>query len=155
MRKIPVEANNLGAINSHFSQFGTITNIQINWNGEPDCALVTFAQLAEAQAAFKSQKAIMDNRFIQVSWHKPAPPAPEKPEGEVEPVIPFKPEHIHRPAWQSHHVPQAQAAQAAREKAQEAILQRRRDRELQSKLQEVSYWWILVNFRVLAMKMAL
>lgn len=39
--------------------------------------MVTYAKLPDAQAAMKSQKPILDNRFIQVAWHKPPPPKPE------------------------------------------------------------------------------
>ncbi|CAD5235041.1 unnamed protein product [Bursaphelenchus xylophilus] len=137
LRKIPVELNKLGPINDHFGEFGTITNIQISWNGEPDTALVTFAKLPDAQAAIKSEKAVMDNRFIQVTWHKPAPPPPEVPASEnkpseVKPVIPFPAQN----PWPNQ-VPQLQAAQAAREKAQEKMLQIRKERETQAKLQEL------------------
>ena len=45
-----------------------------SFDQSPDSALVTFAKLPDAQAAMKSEKAILDNRFIQVSWHKPPPP---------------------------------------------------------------------------------
>jgi hypothetical protein len=41
----------------------------------------------------KSQKPILDNRFIQVSWHKPPPPKPEPTAADTtkaEQVISFK-----------------------------------------------------------------
>ncbi|CAD5227478.1 unnamed protein product [Bursaphelenchus okinawaensis] len=137
LRKIPIDLNKLGPINDHFAEFGTITNIQISWNGEPDTALVTFAKLPDAQAAIKSEKAVMDNRFIQVTWHKPAPPAPEtavKDESaqEVKPVIPFNTQGSY-----SNQVSQLEAAKAAREKAQEKLMERRKEREQQAKLQEL------------------
>jgi hypothetical protein len=83
VRRIPPEVNKLGIIHKHFEQFGDITNIQISFDGSPDTALVTYAKLPDAQAAMKSQKPILDNRFIQVSWHKPAPPKPEPVPADV------------------------------------------------------------------------
>lgn len=69
VKKIPREQNSIMALNGHFWKFGKIINIQINFEGDPEAALVTFATPEEAYAAYKSTEAVMQNRFIRVFWH--------------------------------------------------------------------------------------
>lgn len=45
---------------------------KVYYNGLADHALVSFAQNAEAAAAFHSSKPIFNNRFVSVSWHSAA-----------------------------------------------------------------------------------
>ena len=44
-------------------------NLQVQFEGDPGSALVTFAENEEANAAFNSSEAVMNNRFIKVFWH--------------------------------------------------------------------------------------
>lgn len=56
-------------LNNHFSKFGKIVNLQVGFNGDPEGALITFSSHAEAQAAYRSTEAVLNNRFIKVFWH--------------------------------------------------------------------------------------
>lgn len=56
-------------LNSHFQKFGKIVNIQIQFESDPEAALVTFSVPAEAQCAYRSTEAVLNNRFIRVFWH--------------------------------------------------------------------------------------
>jgi RNA-binding protein 26 len=69
VKKIPRELNNIMDLNSHFQKFGKIINIQINFESDPEAALVTFSLPMEAQAAYRSTEAVLNNRFIRVFWH--------------------------------------------------------------------------------------
>lgn len=69
VRKIPREQNSIMDLNSHFLRFGKIINIQINYDSDPEAALVTFSSPAEAQLAYRSTEAVLNNRFIRVFWH--------------------------------------------------------------------------------------
>lgn len=69
VRKIPREQNTIMDLNSHFLRFGKIINIQINHDNDPEAALVTFSSPAEAQLAYRSTEAVLNNRFIRVFWH--------------------------------------------------------------------------------------
>ena len=69
VKKIPIESNNIMALNGHFCKFGKIINIQINFENDPEAALVTFSSPDEAFRAYKSTEAVLNNRFIRVYWH--------------------------------------------------------------------------------------
>lgn len=69
VKKVPREHNNIMDLNSHFQKFGKIVNIQIQFESDPEAALVTFSAPAEAQAAYRSTEAVLNNRFIRVFWH--------------------------------------------------------------------------------------
>lgn len=69
VRKIPREQNTIMDLNSHFHRFGKIVNIQISFENDPEAALVTFSSPAEAQLAYRSTEAVLNNRFIRVFWH--------------------------------------------------------------------------------------
>ena len=78
VRNIPVEMNSILHLNGHFSKFGTLVNVQIQFEGDPSSALITFAGTSEAAAAFNSTEAIMNNRFIKVFWHIEKQPIKER-----------------------------------------------------------------------------
>ncbi|KAF4530887.1 hypothetical protein B566_EDAN018868, partial [Ephemera danica] len=61
LKKVPRGLNNITHLNNHFSRFGKIVNIQ--------AAIVTFSSHAEANAAYRSTEAVLNNRFIKVFWH--------------------------------------------------------------------------------------
>ena len=42
---------------------------QVSFGGDPEAALVTFSNPAEAKAAYKCTEAVLNNRFIKVFWH--------------------------------------------------------------------------------------
>ncbi|XP_061164198.1 RNA-binding protein 26-like isoform X2 [Saccostrea echinata] len=70
VRKIPKEFNNIAAINQHFCKFGNLTNIQVNFENDPEAALVTFSTNQEALACYRSTEPLFNNRFVKVFWHK-------------------------------------------------------------------------------------
>lgn len=69
LKKVPRSLNNITQLNNHFSKFGKIVNIQVNFNGDPEAALVTFQLPTEAKSAYRSTEAVLNNRFIKVFWH--------------------------------------------------------------------------------------
>ncbi|XP_046476145.1 RNA-binding protein 26 isoform X5 [Neodiprion pinetum] len=69
LKKVPRSLNNITQLNNHFSRFGKIVNIQVNFGGDPEAALVTFQIPSEAKAAYRSTEAVLNNRFIKVFWH--------------------------------------------------------------------------------------
>lgn len=82
LQKVPQHMNTINSINQHFCQFGTVTNIQVNYGDDPEAALVKFQNHFEANNAYKSAQAVMNNRFIKIFWHSNAlfPPEPIKAE---------------------------------------------------------------------------
>jgi hypothetical protein len=50
--KIPPQQNDIATIDTHFKQFGTITNIKVCHNNQPDQALITFADRWELMCRF-------------------------------------------------------------------------------------------------------
>uniref|UniRef100_A0A336MGH7 CSON012044 protein n=1 Tax=Culicoides sonorensis TaxID=179676 RepID=A0A336MGH7_CULSO len=92
LRKIPRGLNAIAHLNNHFSKFGKIVNIQISYEGDPEAAIVTFSTHAEANVAYRSTEAVLNNRFIKVFWHSPnggnangdqSTPAASKPENPM------------------------------------------------------------------------
>lgn len=73
LKKIPHGLNNITHLNNHFSKFGKIVNIQVCFEGDPEAAIVTFSSHAEANAAYRSTEAVLNNRFIKVFWHSTIP----------------------------------------------------------------------------------
>jgi RNA-binding protein 26 len=69
LKKIPQGLNSITHLNNHFSKFGKTVNIQVNYEGDPEAAIVTFSSHAEANAAYRSTEAVLNNRFIKVFWH--------------------------------------------------------------------------------------
>lgn len=69
LKKVPRILNNITQLNNHFCKFGKIVNIQVNFGGDPEAALVTFQMPSEAKAAYRSTEAVLNNRFIKVFWH--------------------------------------------------------------------------------------
>ncbi|GFS79297.1 zinc finger protein swm, partial [Nephila pilipes] len=71
VRKIPQHLNTIAMLNSHFSKFGRIVNLQVGYDSDPEAALVQFMTDAEATAAYRCAEAILNNRFIKVFYHNP------------------------------------------------------------------------------------
>ncbi|KAI5637065.1 nup53/35/40-type RNA recognition motif domain-containing protein [Phthorimaea operculella] len=71
VKKVPRGLNDITHLNNHFSKFGKIVNIQVCYGGDPEGALITFSTPAEANVAYKSTEAVLNNRFIKVFWHNP------------------------------------------------------------------------------------
>ncbi|KAK5638531.1 hypothetical protein RI129_012826 [Pyrocoelia pectoralis] len=69
LKKVPTGLNNIAHLNNHFSKFGKIVNIQVFYEGDPEAAIITFSSHAEANAAYRSTEAVLNNRFIKVFWH--------------------------------------------------------------------------------------
>jgi len=71
LRKVPRGLNTIAHLNNHFAKFGKIVNIQVSYEGDPEAAIVTFSTHAEANVAYRSTEAVLNNRFIKVFWHRP------------------------------------------------------------------------------------
>lgn len=71
LRKVPRGLNSIAHLNNHFCKFGKIVNIQVTYEGDPEAAIVTFSTHAEANVAYRSTEAVLNNRFIKVFWHSP------------------------------------------------------------------------------------
>lgn len=69
LKKVPAGLNTITHLNNHFSKFGKIVNINLNYEGDPEAAIITFSSHAEANAAYRSTEAVLNNRFIKVFWH--------------------------------------------------------------------------------------
>lgn len=69
LKKVPIELNNIAHLNNHFAKFGKIVNIQVSFEGDPEAALITFSNHGEANLAYRSTEAVLNNRFIKVRWH--------------------------------------------------------------------------------------
>lgn len=69
LKKVPVGMNSITHLNNHFSKFGKIVNIQVQYEGDPEAALITFSTHAEANSAYRSTEAVLNNRFIKLFWH--------------------------------------------------------------------------------------
>ncbi|XP_040893291.1 RNA-binding protein 26 isoform X2 [Toxotes jaculatrix] len=70
VRQIPPELNNISKLNDHFSKFGTIVNLQVAYQNDPEGALIQFASPDEAKRAMQSTEAVLNNRFIRVHWFR-------------------------------------------------------------------------------------
>merc|ERR1719186_578353 len=69
VRNIPGELNTITHLNGHFSRYDNLVNVQVQFEGDPGSALVTYSSNEEANSAFSTSEAIMNNRFIKVFWH--------------------------------------------------------------------------------------
>jgi hypothetical protein len=82
VRRLPANLNSISALNEYFSKFGTIVNLQVRYQGDPEAAVVQFSSHAEASAAHRCPEAVLNNRFIKLFWHnkeqEKQDPAPEK-----------------------------------------------------------------------------
>lgn len=70
VRQIPSELNNISKLNEHFSKFGTIVNLQVAFQNDPEAALIQFAAPDEAKRAIQSPEAVLNNRFIRLHWYR-------------------------------------------------------------------------------------
>lgn len=95
VRRLPAHLNTIATLNDYFSKFGTIVNLQIKYENDPEAAVVQFASHAEAASAHRCPEAVLGNRFIKLFWHnkeqEKQDPAPEKmteegTEGDDRPV---------------------------------------------------------------------
>ncbi|XP_077559106.1 zinc finger protein swm isoform X2 [Haemaphysalis longicornis] len=69
VRKVPRGLNTITQLNNHFSRFGSIVNLQVCYEGDPEAALIRFSTHAEANAAYRCTEAVLNNRFIKLFWH--------------------------------------------------------------------------------------
>ncbi|CAG9829792.1 unnamed protein product [Diabrotica balteata] len=79
LKKVPQGLNSITHLNNHFGKFGKIVNIQVQYEGDPEAALITFSSHAEANAAYRSTEAVLNNRFIKVFWHNIGQQQPQIP----------------------------------------------------------------------------
>ena len=87
LKKVPTGLNNITHLNNHFTKFGKIVNIQVGYDGDPEAAIVTFSSHAEANAAYRSTEAVLNNRFIKVFWHSNGTTSTGNNDGEQVTVI--------------------------------------------------------------------
>ena len=69
VRRLPSNLNNISSLNEYFSKFGTIVNLQVRFQGDPEAAVIQFSSQAEASAAHRCPEAVLGNRFIKLFWH--------------------------------------------------------------------------------------
>lgn len=69
VEKIPEDKMTLEHVNGWFKRFGTVTNVAIDSSNAK--ALISFASHDEAYAAWKSEDAVFNNRFVKLFWHRP------------------------------------------------------------------------------------
>eukprot|EP00731_Ephydatia_muelleri_P031207 Em0022g721a len=69
IRKIPRVLNTVTKLSSHFEKFGTIVNMTVKFDGDPEGALIQFSSPAEAKKACECPEAVLNNRFIRVYYH--------------------------------------------------------------------------------------
>lgn len=69
VEKIPDDKLSLEHVNGWFKRFGTVTNVAIDSSSAK--ALVSFSNHEEAHAAWKSEDAVFNNRFVKLFWHRP------------------------------------------------------------------------------------
>uniref|UniRef100_A0A8C8AD60 RNA-binding protein 27 n=1 Tax=Otus sunia TaxID=257818 RepID=A0A8C8AD60_9STRI len=93
VQRIPPELNNITQLNEHFSKFGTIVNIQVAFQNDPEAALIQYLTNDEARKAISSTEAVLNNRFIRVLWHR---------ESEQQPALLQQPQQ-QTPAQSLHH----------------------------------------------------
>jgi RNA-binding protein 26 len=66
---VPPASLTLEAVNNHFKQFGTVTNVALDARAKK--ALVAFSTPNEAYAAWKSDEPVFNSRHVKVLWHRP------------------------------------------------------------------------------------
>ena len=64
VRNIPATLNTITHLNGHFSRYGNLVNVQVQFEGDPTSALITFANNEDATLAFNSSEAVMNNRSV-------------------------------------------------------------------------------------------
>ncbi|RDB28519.1 hypothetical protein Hypma_015287 [Hypsizygus marmoreus] len=69
VEKIPEDKLTLEHVNEWFKRFGTVTNVAIDRSNAK--ALISFSNHDEAYAAWKSEDAVFNNRFVKLFWHRP------------------------------------------------------------------------------------
>ncbi|TFK19891.1 hypothetical protein FA15DRAFT_154339 [Coprinopsis marcescibilis] len=69
VEKIPDDKLSIEQISNWFKKFGNVKNVAVDPHGAK--ALVSFGTHEEAHAAWKSEDAVFNNRFVKVFWHKP------------------------------------------------------------------------------------
>ncbi|KAF2127766.1 hypothetical protein P153DRAFT_368322 [Dothidotthia symphoricarpi CBS 119687] len=69
VEQIPEESFDVDNVRKFFSQFGGIVDIQMQ--AYKHLAIIKYEDHDAASRAYNSPKAIFDNRFVKVYWHKP------------------------------------------------------------------------------------
>jgi len=69
VKKLPREYCNLTKLLEHFGKFGEVLNIEVNFRGDPDAALVSYRHPPHAHAAHSNPEPLFNNRFIKIFWH--------------------------------------------------------------------------------------
>lgn len=69
IEQIPRNHLNEADIRDFFNQYGPVTNIDVQPHRR--LALIEFENHTSADKAYRSPKAVFENRFVKVFWHKP------------------------------------------------------------------------------------
>ncbi|KAF8649884.1 hypothetical protein AX16_005646 [Volvariella volvacea WC 439] len=69
VEKIPEDKLSMERVREWFERFGTVTQVAIDPHSPK--ALVSFSTHEEAHAAWKSEDAVFNNRFVKIFWHRP------------------------------------------------------------------------------------
>eukprot|EP00800_Vazella_pourtalesii_P016293 TRINITY_DN464_c0_g1_i9.p1 TRINITY_DN464_c0_g1~~TRINITY_DN464_c0_g1_i9.p1 ORF type:complete len:515 (-),score=113.32 TRINITY_DN464_c0_g1_i9:171-1715(-) len=70
LRKVPYELNTVAKLSNYFEKFGTVVNVQVRYDNDPEGALVRFVTPQEAKKAHDCSDAVLGNRFIRVFYSK-------------------------------------------------------------------------------------
>lgn len=55
-----------------YNQILHISPTQVNFEGDPGAALISFSRNNEAASAYHSSEPVFNNRFIKLFWHRPS-----------------------------------------------------------------------------------
>lgn len=67
VKNIPLASNNIGELNTYFTQFGPVTNITVNTS--KSTAVIKFSDPAHARAAYMSPTPVLSNPSIQLVYN--------------------------------------------------------------------------------------
>ncbi|XP_059079466.1 zinc finger protein swm-like [Tigriopus californicus] len=144
VRNIPPEMNNIAHLNNHFARFGSLVNIQVQFEDDPGSALVTFSNPEDAGTAYNSPDAVLSNRFIKMHFYYNRDEGHKfgghksNPRQEVQVEEPEKtPEEIE--AQEKRKAEEKAAAIAAVKKNQEMLEQKTRLKREQEEKQKENY----------------
>lgn len=68
VRKIPSDLNREDRLRQHFAKFGTLVDVQCQYERQHDAAMIKFGTNQQAMAAFKCPQPVFNNRFIRLYW---------------------------------------------------------------------------------------
>lgn len=79
LANIPQAENSISNLINYFCKFGVVKNVHVAYNGDPAASKITFDSNDAAKVAYNNQEAILNNRFISMSWNSPTSGAEPTP----------------------------------------------------------------------------